>query len=109
MHTDDTRFDAITQKIIGCAFKVGGKLNCGYAERCYENALAYELRKAGLRVEQQVPIKVWYDDIVVGDYVADLVVEGVILVELKACKALDPLIKLNASIISLPPDFRYAF
>ncbi len=74
MDTDDRRFDEITGKIIGCAYKVGTKLGCGFLEKCYENALAYELRKLGLKVEQQVRLKVWYDDIVVGEYVADLLV-----------------------------------
>jgi GxxExxY protein len=63
---------------------------CGFLEKCYENALAHELRKAELNVEQQVPIKVWYDGIIVGEYIADLIVEGVILVELKAITGLDP-------------------
>ena len=58
-------------------------------EKVYENALAHELRKAGLNVQQQVGIKVWYDGIIVGEYVADLIVEGVVLVELKAIQALD--------------------
>ncbi|CAN5404919.1 GxxExxY protein [soil metagenome] len=89
MNTDDKRFDWITEKIIGCAYRVGSKLGCGFLEKCYENALAYELRKAGLKVEQQVQLKVWYDEIVVGDFVADLIVEGVVLVELKAIQSLD--------------------
>ncbi len=58
-------------------------------EKCYENALAHELRKAGLQVEQQLPLKVWYDDVIVGEYVADLLVEGKVLVELKAIQNLD--------------------
>jgi GxxExxY protein len=89
MNTDDRRFDAITERIIGCAFRVGSKLGCGFLEKCYENALAHELRKAGLRVQQQVAIKVWYDDVIVGDFIADLIVEGVVLVELKAISGLD--------------------
>ena len=83
--------DLISEKIIGCAFKVGTGLGSGFLENCYENALAYELRKAGLKVEQQVRLKVWYDGVVVGEYVADLIVEGSILVELKAIQALDPI------------------
>src|SRR5687768_13665826 len=90
MNTDEKRFDPITEKIIGCAYKVGSKLGCDFLEKCYENGLAYELRKLGLKVEQQVPLKVWYEDIVVGEYVADLVVEDVVLVELKAVQGLDP-------------------
>ena len=69
---------------------MGNKLGCGFLEKCYENALAYELRKLGLKVEQQVRLKVWYDDIVVGEYVADLPVEDVVLVELKAVQGIDP-------------------
>ena len=89
MGTDEKRFDGITERIIGCAFKVGSKLGCGFMEKVYENALAHELRKAGLNVQQQVAIDVRYDEIVVGQYVGDLLVEGVVLVELKAIKSLD--------------------
>ena len=91
MNTDKNSLDLMTEKIIGCAFKVGTGLGSGFLENCYENALAYELRKAGLQVEQQVRLKVWYDEIVVGEYVADLIVEGSILIELKAIQALDPI------------------
>ena len=89
MNTDDKRFDPITERVIGCAFMVHNKLGCGFSEKVYENALAHELKKAGLTVLQQQPIKVWYDGVIVGDYIADLIVEGVILIELKACKSLD--------------------
>jgi GxxExxY protein len=89
MHTDDEILNKITERIIGAAYKVANKLGCGFMEKCYENALAHELRKDGLNVEQQRTIQVFYDGIVVGDYVADLVVEGVVLVELKAIKSLD--------------------
>lgn len=58
-------------------------------EKVYENALVHELRKAGIQVVQQEPIKILYDGVVVGDYFADLIVENCVLVELKACKALD--------------------
>lgn len=86
---DDKRFDHITSVIIGCAYKVGNGLGTGFAEKCYENAMIHELSKAGVSVQQQVAIQVWYDGVVVGDYFADLIVEGVVLVELKAVKALD--------------------
>ena len=91
MNTDKKSLDLISVKMIGCAFKVGSRLGSGFLENCYENALAYELIKAGLHVEQQVRLKVWYDDIVVGEYIADLIVEGSVLVELKAIQALDPI------------------
>jgi GxxExxY protein len=88
MSTDEKRINTITEAIIGCAFKVSNKLGSGYSEKCYENALAYELRKAGFEVKQQFPITVWYEDIIIGDYIGDLLVENV-LIELKAIKALD--------------------
>ena len=91
MNTDEKAVNAITERIIGCAYKVASKLGCGFLEKCYENALAHELRRAGLRVEQEVRLKVWYDEIIVGEYVADLIVEGVVLVELKAIQGLDPI------------------
>ena len=89
MNTDVETLNRITERIIGCAYKVAGKLGCGFLEHCYENAMAYELKKMGLRVEQQVRLKVWYDEVVVGEYVADLIVEGAVLVELKAIQSLD--------------------
>ena len=58
-------------------------------EKVYENALAHEIRKVGLRVVQQRPIQVWYDGIIAGEYFADLLVEDCIVVELKTVKAMD--------------------
>lgn len=89
MDTDAHGLNLLTEKIIGCAYKVSNELGCGFLEKVYENALAHELRKAGLSTEQQKPIIVRYDGVVVGEYVADLVVEGCVLIELKACKSLD--------------------
>ena len=61
----------------------------GHLEKVYENALAHRLQKAGLDVKQQCPIKVYDEDgTLIGDYLADLLVEGVLIVELKAAKAL---------------------
>ncbi len=79
----------ITEKIIGCAFKVGSILGVGFLEKVYENALGHELRKCGLVVEQQKPITVYYDGVAVGFFDADLFVEGRVLVELKVAKAFD--------------------
>jgi|ERR671933_2082231 GxxExxY protein len=90
MNADERRWELnqITEKIIGCAFTVGNKLGSGFLEKVYENALAHELRKAGLRVEPQFRINVYYDGILVGEYWADLLVEGCVLVELKALKTI---------------------
>lgn len=81
--------NTITQTIIGCAYTVSNTLGAGFLEKVYENALAYELHKAGLAVRQQHPVKVRYDGVIVGDYIADLLVEGCVLVELKAARSLD--------------------
>ena len=79
---------ALTARIIGCAFAVHKALGAGFAEKVYENALRIELTKAGLRVRQQAPIRVYYEGQVVGDYCADLWVEERIIVELKAVQRL---------------------
>ena len=89
MNTDEHGLDQITEKIIGCAFVVSNSLGCGFLEKVYENALAHELRKNGSNVEQQKAIPVLYDGVVVGDYYADLIVEGLVIVELKAVRELD--------------------
>ena len=63
----------------------------GHLEKVYENALAHRLRKAGLEVRQQEPIKVYDEDgTLIGDYLADLLVNGWLILELKAVKALAP-------------------
>ncbi len=91
MSTDKRRekLDLITEKIIGCCFTVATALGNGFLEKVYENALAHELQKSGLQVSQQHPVKVMYDYVEVGDYVADLLIENSVIVELKAVKALD--------------------
>ena len=78
----------ITKKIIGCAFEVSNTLGIGFVEKVYENALVHLIRKSGLKVVQQHPIKVSFDGILVGEFVADLLVENRVLVELKAVSAL---------------------
>ena len=82
--------EALTGTIIGCAMTVHKILGPGYLETVYENALAHELRKAGLVVECQKPIRVSYDGVMVGDFVADMLVESRVVVENKAAQALAP-------------------
>ncbi len=79
----------LTERVIQCAFSVSNTLGCGFLEKVYENSLAHELCKAGLQVQQQHGITVYYDGVAVGEYTADLLVEGVLLLELKAVKNLD--------------------
>lgn len=79
----------ITEKIIGCSYEVSNRLGVGFLEKVYENALVHELRKAGLVVFQQQPLRVMYDNIEVGYFEADIIVEGLVLVELKTVRNLD--------------------
>ncbi len=79
----------LTGKILEGAFAVHNTLGCGFLEKVYSNALLFELRNMGLHCEQEIPFKVRYKDVVVGDYCADLIVERRVLVELKACASLD--------------------
>src|SRR5579883_3395298 len=78
-----------TEKIIGCAFSVMNTLGSGFLEKVYENAMAVELRRAGLNVIEQKPIEIRCHDILVGEYVVDLLVENNVLVELKAVRELE--------------------
>jgi GxxExxY protein len=79
----------ITKEIIGKCFRVSNTLGNGFLEKVYQNALFYELTKSGFNVKQQYPLEVFYEDKVVGEYFADLLVENRIIVELKATKALE--------------------
>ena len=79
----------LTRQVIGCAMRVSSSLGCGFLEKVYENALIYEIRKHDLPCAQQVPLKVRYDGVVVGDYTADLLVDERLLLELKAATAID--------------------
>ena len=89
MHADEAETNRLSERIIGCTFQVLNTLGDGFLEKVYENALGHELRKAGLVVAQQHAITITYDGVVVGEYAVDLLVEGTIIVELKAIKALD--------------------
>ena len=89
MNTDEHRLNEITEIIIKCVYKVANTLGNGFLEKVYENALEHGLRKTGFLVEQQKGIQVRYDGVVVGDYMADILVQNTVLVELKAVKTLD--------------------
>jgi len=89
MDKDRDHINGITEKVIGCAYAVGNALGNGFLEKVYENALAHEIGKAGLRVQQQKKVDVYYDGMVVGEYVVDVLVEDCVLLELKAAKTTD--------------------
>lgn len=76
----------MTEKIIGCAYRVYNKMGFGFLESVYEKCLMIELKKAGLVAETQVPITVQYEGEVVGEFVADILVENMVILELKSVK-----------------------
>ena len=78
----------ITKKIIEAYYKVYNTLGYGFLEKVYENALKIELRRLNLKVDQQKSIKVLYESFEVGDYFADLIIEDLVIVELKAAESL---------------------
>ena len=79
----------VTERIINCVYRVSNTLGSGFLEKVYENALATELLENGLTIAQQYPIKVLYNKKQVGDFVADLLIENRVIVEVKAVKAPD--------------------
>ena len=80
----------LTGKIIECAYKVHNHLGFGFLESVYQNALLIELKKAGLNAKKEVPVKVFYEEKNVGDYIADIIVEETVILELKSVKELHP-------------------
>ncbi len=78
--------EKLTEKIIGCAYRVYNKMGFGFLESVYEKSLMLELEKTGLKVEAQHPIVVYYEDAIVGEFSADIIVEDSIILEIKAVK-----------------------
>ena len=77
-----------TDIILKSFYKVYNNLGYGFLEKVYENALLYELRNQGLDCEKQKPIKVYYEQIQVGEYYADIIVNESIILELKAAESI---------------------
>lgn len=78
------KYEQLTAAILGCCFEVINELGAGFLESVYEKALIVALAQKGFRVDSQVPMKVKFRGVVVGDFFADLVVENKVLIELKA-------------------------
>jgi GxxExxY protein len=95
-YSDDTQMSEqekyplkeLTEKIIGAAYEVHNTLGSGFVEKVYENALSEELRVHGLNVEQQKPVSVLYKGKSAGEFIADMIVEKKVLVEVKSVKML---------------------
>ena len=86
--TENYKHNGITEGIIRAFYKVYNTLGYGFLEKVYENSLFYELVKAGYLVEKQKRIKVYYEDIEVGEYYADLIVDDLVIIEIKAGEGL---------------------
>jgi GxxExxY protein len=84
---DKIEYDLAGQ-VIGLAMKVHSTLGPGFLESVYQNALAYELRKAGLEIETEIRLKVRYEGIVVGEFDADMLVNKALIIENKAVLSL---------------------
>src|SRR3974390_2425101 len=88
MDTNEHEYlDGLVKSVIGAAYRVSNALGCGFLEKVYERALSVELGRRGLRVQAQVPFPIFYCGYNVGDYCADIVVEGKIIVELKCVES----------------------
>jgi GxxExxY protein len=96
-HADSTRLNDLSGRVIGCAFTLLNTLGAGFLEKVYENALAQELRDAGLAVQQQHSVKVHDHGVVVGEYTTDLLVANILLVELKTVRALDDVHRMQST------------
>src|SRR6266480_2009435 len=88
MSTQSLKHGEVTDLILKAFFLVYDQLGYGFLEKVYENSTAIAARKLGLLVKQQVPIVVHFDGEVVGDYMIDLLVNSLVIVELKAVKVL---------------------
>ena len=81
-------YEDLTYKIIGSAYKVFNQLGFGFLESVYKKAMVIELKKSYCKVESEKPLKVYYDNQVVGDFYIDLFVDGTVLVEIKSVQSL---------------------
>jgi GxxExxY protein len=82
--------DELSEKILGACFAVIKELGSGFLESVYEKALLIALREKGLNAASQVPVSVFFRKHAVGEFFADILVEGKIIVELKVVKTLGP-------------------
>ena len=83
MNTDERGFDSLTERVLGAVFEVSNTLGSGFLEKVYERALLRELAIQGVRATSQASFAVKYKGYYVGDYFADILVEDILVVELK--------------------------
>jgi len=83
--------EELTGQILRCAFRVQNTLGCGFLEKVYENAMMVALEREHLEAAQQVPLRVHYEDVLIGEYVADIIVARTVLLEIKATEENPPI------------------
>jgi len=79
-------YNELTEKIIGCAYSIYNRMGFGFLESVYEKCMLIELRKAGLNAESQKPITVYYENEIVGEFIADIIVNDKVILELKSVR-----------------------
>ena len=79
-------YKELTEKVIGCAYRIYNKMGFGFLESVYEKCMLIELHKANLNAESQKPIIVYYDNQIVGEFAADIIVNDTVILELKSVK-----------------------
>ncbi len=94
--SENLLYGDLTYRVIGLGMRVHSTLGHGFLEKVYENSLMIALRSAGISAEQQVPIKVEFEGVIVGDYFADIVVGRKVILELKACDRITDIHKAQA-------------
>ena len=84
----DTKYKELTEKIIKIFYRVYNKLGYGFLEKIYENAMMIEFKKEGIPSISQFSINVLYENEIIGEYFADILVDNKVIVEIKAAKSL---------------------
>ena len=93
--SDNYKYSDITERIIKEAYYVYNILGYGFLEKVYENALFKRLNNVGLHVERQYAIEVYFENEIVGEFYADLVVENKVIIEVKAVERLNPVYEVQ--------------
>lgn len=88
MNTNEEKilYKDLSYRVVGLAMQVHNKLGYGFLEKVYENAMMVMFRREGIKAKQQAPITVYFEEQVVGDYYADILVEDIIILELKVAE-----------------------
>ncbi len=94
------QYEQLTGQIINSAHKVHNALGYGFLEKIYHNALLVELKDRGIKVETQRPITVYYSERIVGEYFADIIVDGKVIVEIKSVEGLNS--TFEAQLLNYP-------